>query len=318
MKKGKFVISLDTEIAWGRIEESNKDSYLPLFEKTREVVKRLVDVFDKYEIPATWAMVGRLIEDSDNLSIFSKMKIEDYYPSLTSKKIYEDSILNNESNSYVLAKEFMDQVMNAKVIHEIGTHSYHHILFGKIPKSDKYLVEKDVEGAKGILKKYGIDCQSVVFPRNLIGHLDVFQKNGINCYRGPDKFWFDRMPNAIKKPISLLNTFLPISPTVVDAENKNGMVNIPGSLFFRITHFGIKKNVPFSILEKKAIKGLQQASSQGKIFHLWFHPFNFGYKMDEHFNAFEKVLKEAKRLRDIGKIETQTMKTIKDEVLSIN
>ena len=86
------------------------------------------------------------------------------------------------------------------------------------------------------------------------------------------------------------------------------MVNIPGSMLFRVRHFGSRKNMPVSILQTKGLKGLQAAVDQKKIFHIWFHPFNFGFKMEEHLNAFEAVLKKASKLRDEGKLETVCMR----------
>ncbi|HHH53354.1 MAG TPA: hypothetical protein ENK91_06825, partial [Bacteroidetes bacterium] len=65
---GKLVISLDAEIAWGRIDLANREIFYPLFENTQRVMKRLLDLFDKYDVPVTWAIVGRLVEPKSNFN----------------------------------------------------------------------------------------------------------------------------------------------------------------------------------------------------------------------------------------------------------
>jgi len=303
------VISLDTELAWGRIAESNQDSYYPLFEQTRVVINRLLDLFDKYEVPATWAVVGRMIEDEDNPSDYFQEDLSKYFPSINSSSIYNSNMLNNSSNSYVFYKEVIEQIQSAKVKHEIGTHSYNHIVFGRF--KDKDLAERDISNAVGILNQYGITTNSMVYPRNSIAYKEALMKNGIQYYRGPDKLWYQSFPTPIAKILGLVDSYLPIRAAVVNpTTTPEGLVNIPGSLFYRISHKGVKKMVPISVLTRKAILALDKAAATDSIFHLWFHPFNFAHKLEEHFQGFETVLAHAKKLRSANKINTETMQQI--------
>jgi|AntRauMinimDraft_4_1070384.scaffolds.fasta_scaffold02396_2 hypothetical protein len=63
--KGVFTISLDTELAWGAFDKGNVDRYEDAYRNTPEVINRLCDLFDEYEIPATWAVVSHLLESCD-------------------------------------------------------------------------------------------------------------------------------------------------------------------------------------------------------------------------------------------------------------
>lgn len=62
MNKGIFCISLDTELLWGR-KDLDWKKFADQADKTRGVIKRLLGLFKKYQIPATWAVVGKLFEN---------------------------------------------------------------------------------------------------------------------------------------------------------------------------------------------------------------------------------------------------------------
>lgn len=62
MNKEIFCISLDTELLWGR-KDLDWKKFVDQADKTRDVIKRLLALFKKYQIPATWAVVGKLFEN---------------------------------------------------------------------------------------------------------------------------------------------------------------------------------------------------------------------------------------------------------------
>ncbi|NLX92012.1 MAG: hypothetical protein GXZ07_10615 [Firmicutes bacterium] len=65
MKKGIFTISLDTELAWGVVDTpKNLMKNLKYYKKSREVIDKLLLLFQQYEISATWAVVGHLFLDT--------------------------------------------------------------------------------------------------------------------------------------------------------------------------------------------------------------------------------------------------------------
>ncbi|HHX96667.1 MAG TPA: hypothetical protein GX687_04295 [Clostridia bacterium] len=61
LDKGVFVLSLDTELAWGMRDKPkavvrNKRYY----EKTHKVINEILNLMINYNISATWAIVGKL------------------------------------------------------------------------------------------------------------------------------------------------------------------------------------------------------------------------------------------------------------------
>ena len=61
------------------------------------------------------------------------------------------------------------------------------------------------------------------------------------------------------------------------------------------------------VFEIKARKGIDRAIAKGKIFHLWFHPFNFGYEEDRQFEGLERVLEYATLKIKEGVLDIRTM-----------
>ncbi len=111
MKKGIFCISIDTELLWGR-NPSKWQEFYPRAKKVRLIVKRLLKLFEKYQIPATWAIVGNL---------YLEPTADKYSNFLHSPDIIRD------------IRKYKNQ--------EIGCHSFSHPDFDKISKKE---AEKEV------------------------------------------------------------------------------------------------------------------------------------------------------------------------------
>ena len=61
---GVMVLSLDLELAWGRFDKLSATVLNAESLEERSHIKSLLALLDRYEIPATWAMVGHLMLDS--------------------------------------------------------------------------------------------------------------------------------------------------------------------------------------------------------------------------------------------------------------
>lgn len=305
--KGQFTISLDTEIAWGKIESNRREQFYPLFENTKDVIERLIDLFDQYEIPATWGIVGRLVEKEKPFI----SKLENFYPNQTDALLYNDNKRNKSDNSYLYYPKLLDLLKQAKVEHDIGSHSYSHIVFNNvrtIKGVEKEVAQKDFIAGQKLFSNNGLTPKSFIYPLNAVGHTELLKESGFTCYRGDTISSFSNYPSFLRRLLRQLELFFPICPETIDTSiQPNKLVCIPGSMHFKIIHLGIKKHIPFSVLERKAIKGLNKAVTTQKCFHLWFHPFDFGWKTQKHFDAFEKTLEHAATLRQKGKLDIKTM-----------
>jgi hypothetical protein len=298
MMSGNVVFSLDTEIAWGRIASLERFEYAQLYERTKSIIERLNDLFDKYRIPVTWAVVGGLID-----SVESKEKnVINFYPELQNSRLR----VNDEYFSHQLTySELIDILKTSKVPHEIASHSYSHILFGDCSPD---IAAHDIGINSDVFSRFNISLKSMVFPQNSIGHLNLFEQEGFTTYRGPDDTWYGHIRlEVLKKILRQIDYWLPITPNSSIPEHNGTLMNVPGNLLFRVPHRGLKRFQTPNVLYKKAIKGLQMAMKNKQTFHIWFHPFNFAYKEEEHFQAFEKVLSHCEELRSDNRIKIKTM-----------
>ena len=59
-KSGKFVISLDFELLWGLREKVTANNYKYNILGVWEVIPKMLNMFHKYEVKATFAVVGFL------------------------------------------------------------------------------------------------------------------------------------------------------------------------------------------------------------------------------------------------------------------
>jgi hypothetical protein len=100
MEKGILCISIDTELLWGR-KDLDYSKFIDKTRKERKVIKKLLDLFKKYKIPVTWAIVGKLYEGK---------------------------------NPLWSGKDIVSWIKKDK-IHELASHSYSHEDFTKIDKA---------------------------------------------------------------------------------------------------------------------------------------------------------------------------------------
>ena len=102
MSSGIFCISIDFELLWGRRDMPNLEYFEKRISQERKVIDNLLNLFKKYNIPTTWATVGKLNEKNDS----------------------------NYCGSDVINKIMM--IKNQ----EIGSHSYTHPVFTEITKQE--------------------------------------------------------------------------------------------------------------------------------------------------------------------------------------
>ncbi|MCE7995853.1 MAG: polysaccharide deacetylase family protein [Roseivirga sp.] len=300
MTEGKLLISLDTEIAWGRVGHSDQSQLGALYQKTKEVIRRLIELFDKYDIPVTWAVVGRLVDKRNANDQAIRGMMAEFYPGIEP---------NEYEGDFYSFPDLMDLLAGSTSKPEVTSHSYSHIVYGD---ADATLAETDLSEAGEVLKQHQLSPATFIFPRNSIDHLEAVKAAGFSHYRRKGQSWLDRIPGKLRQVSSLLDILLPIAPEVGKASlHQTGLIGVPGGLLFRKSNLGLRKIVPVSALKRKALLGLKKAVRKREIFHLWFHPFNFAYDSENHFKEFEKVLQKADELRKSGELEILTVNRVK-------
>jgi peptidoglycan/xylan/chitin deacetylase (PgdA/CDA1 family) len=307
LKRGAFILSLDTELAWGSAHGGKLKEREVFFQQTRPCIKRLIQLLEKYQIHATWAMVGHLFLDRCQ-PVNGIKHPEIIRPNYT---WYQDDWLSPDPCSDIDAapiwygRDIIQQVLDCNVSQEIGCHTFSHVQAGE-PGCTRECFSSELRACRVEADKLSVNLQSFVYPRNSVGYLDELAKAGFTAYRGPVASWFEHLPGIFSRAGHLLDTFLPIAPPVVSPLRENGIWNLPASYFYPPADRWWKL-LPVSLQVGKARQGLRQAAKQRQIFHLWFHPFNLASNPDKLLGGLERIFSEVSRYREDGLLDNPTM-----------
>ena len=320
MRKGRFIISLDFVLHWGVSDHRTVASYHENLKNTPAVVNRLLDLFGKQGIHATWATVGMLL-------CRRKDEIEAFVPD-NMRPTYNDTRLSN----YLVAKEAGNNenddpfhyanTLVRKIIstpgQEFATHTYSHYYClepGQVPT--QFL--SDLQAAVKISEREGVKPVSIVFPRNQYSdaYIAMCREAGITTYRGNFLSWVYKSEaksseKLLKRLFRLADSYLPVSGyRVVEPVLENGMLNIPGSCFLRPYN---KKLAMLEWLRLARIKKeMTMAARKGLTYHLWWHPHNFGKNMQENFHNLHNILEHFKKLSRKYGMESVNMKEVYEQ-----
>ena len=309
-KPGTMVVSLDLELAWGRF-----DHYpLPILEheslQERTHITPLLELFDRYDIPATWAVVGHLMLENclrDRHGIAHPDLFPHAYYSWFPLDWYcFDPCTTVDSAPAWYAPDIVEWIRHARVRHEIGSHSFGHICYGD-PECTPSVALADLNAALETAARQGMVLKSFVFPRNQVGHLDVLKHLGLRSYRGAEPPLIRTDSRVIQRIVQFFDQLLALRPRDVRAEETlPGLWNLPGNHSF-IARAGMRRMIPMARRVLKGKRGIAHAVKTGGLYHLWFPPFNLNEDTEAMLSGLAEIFKYAHRMREQGLLEILTM-----------
>ncbi|MGI6243639.1 MAG: polysaccharide deacetylase family protein [Prevotella sp.] len=300
---------------WGNIETWTSEGYgASNIKQVREVINRMINLFERYDVKATFATVGLIMQKPNSESLFPEK-----LPTYKRKELspYHNNFINrikSADESLYFGLDIIERLKRLPNI-EIGSHTYgHYYCWEKGQTLSQF--EADIKKAIEVAKENGIDLKSIVFPCNQIdlAYLEICSKYGITSYRGtPMKyfgksnskftFWKNRLCRLID---SYINLGGPTTFSLDDVKDSNKILNIRASRFLR----PYSKRLAFlEGLKLRRIKNeMNYAVRHNEIYHLWWHPHNFGSNMEENFNTLEKILKYYSLCHNRWGMQSLTMK----------
>ena len=312
--RGLFVISLDFELFWGIRDKFNFEQYGANVLGVWEVIPKMLELYQKYDVHATFATVGAMFsENFEELNQF----LPDLKPTYSDANLspYVDYIYESQNHDadYYFGKKLIDLVKKDER-HEIGTHTFSHY-YALEPGQTREEFESDLESAIKIADFHEIPMQTFVFPRHQINpkYLEVFPKHGIRIYRGTEKAWFHSAARGeeegiLKRAVRFLDYFLCMGSHHCQdlAEIKEGeLYRIRASRWLRPYK---ESEAKFDFLKIRRIKKqMTYAARKGKIFHLWFHPHDIGIHQDINFKILEEILKHYQFLKEKYNMQSANM-----------
>lgn len=315
---GIFVLSLDTEIAWGTFDQGGQQRFRTHFDQYRTLVRRLVAQLDAYQIPATWAFVGHLLLEHCQRSTAGTTHPEVLRPQYAwypHDWHHCDPGTDIRRDPWWYGSDVLAMVRSAQIAHEIGTHTFSHVVVDD-PACTADIFRSQLAACAELHSRYGLGLHSIVFPRNRIAHAEVLPEYGIKAYRGRERRWYTRIwPHAAGSGVwHILDRFLPVPPSTYPRRElrEGALVNLPASMML-LPRDGFRRYIPLRTRITQAQAGLRRAAQRGELFHLWFHPFNLGSDA-RLFGALEQIFRTACELRASGQLKICTMQQTAEQV----
>lgn len=289
MDRGLFVISLDFELFWGIHDAMEIKDYYENVYNVRFVIPKLLELFRKYKIKVTFAVVGAIYHNSYNAFVeYTEDVIQPQYKKSGLSPYEKVNLIKVHDHPELhFAPDLIKQIREAG--HEIGTHTYSHY-YSTEQGANLSSFESDIRKAVRIAKQNGDDVKSIIFPRNQLGNndfLNVIRKYGITSYRGNPYENYSGM-SPLTRIYRFCSSYLPFSNETVEIKYENGIINIPASHFLR----------PYSSIDIlntlqlwRIKRSMRKAAKEKKVYHLWWHPHNFGKNTEKNLVFLEEVLR---------------------------
>ncbi|SHJ59318.1 Polysaccharide deacetylase [Arenibacter nanhaiticus] len=315
---GKFVISLDFELLWGMRDEKTIAEYGENILGVWKVIPRMLDLFEKYEVSATFATVGFLLaSDKEGLmKFFPKRKPQYKNPNLSPYNGHFHLVKDSEAeDKYHYASDLINLIRKYPN-HEIATHTFSHYYCNAEGQTIEDF-RSDIKSAISIGNHVGICYKSLIFPRNMFNeeYLKVCEEHRILAYRGNEIAWCYRAEKGVsklkyksKQAFRLLDSYINLTGHhcySLEDITKSKPYNIPSSRFLRPYAPGLRALESFR--KKRILDSMTFAAKNNLLYHLWWHPHNFGSKQDENFNFLEDILVHYKKLNEQYGFESITM-----------
>ena len=298
------------------------------FINTRKVIPEMLGLFEKYDIHVTWAGVGMLMHKNRESLI---KNFPSQLPSYENKELsaynYIDEVgigASEEDDPFHYADSLVRQIINTKH-QELGSHSFSHFYCNE----DGQTVEQfraDLQSAQKAASAYGIKFRSLVFPRNQFNdeYLKVCYEEGFECVRSNPLDWFWKINSTEneskwKRLNRGLDAYFSIGKKntypVEDIEVRRGFpVCLPASRLlrpYRPTELFLNR------LKIDRIKSeMKRAAEKNEVYHLWWHPHNFGHYPEQSLKALEQILKAYKNCHAENGMTSLHMGELTDHIKS--
>jgi hypothetical protein len=304
-----FALTFDTELFWGSFDRMTAERFGRTYPDIRGTVGAIIRILERYDVAATWAVVGHLFlesceRDRDGLA-HPELRMTrqshwrgDWYS--------RDPCTDRARDPLWYGPDILDAIGAATVAQEIACHSFGHAVYGD-PAFTREAADADLRACIDVAHRRGLQLRSFVFPRNVEGHHDALRDHGFIAFRGNHARPSARAPLAYRRSRNLVEHIVGSAPPVSPpSERLPGLWDIKGSMLL-MSRTGARRLISRQARDRRARAGLDAAVATGGVFHLWTHPFNLASSPAYLTSWLEGVIREAVRLRDQGILTIDTM-----------
>jgi peptidoglycan/xylan/chitin deacetylase (PgdA/CDA1 family) len=317
-RTGILVISLDVELNWGVRDALPLARYERNLRGEREATARLLEIFAEYGIHATWAIVGFLFFEERSTLL---KHLPSIYPAYENRKLCPYYGLHqvgiDEQADPLHFGASLVKMIAATGDQEIATHTFSHY-YCMERGQDIEAFKADLIAAMAAARRYGLNIDSIVFPRNQVNpeYLTACGEAGLRTYRGTEQhlLYLPRSSEA-ERPLRRLGRLVDAYVNLtghhissLPADHQEMPLNVPQSRFLRPYSRKLALLEPLRL--HRITSGLKAASRRQQIYHLWWHPHNFGICLEENLSFLRRILDRFHRLRDQFGMESLSMREV--------
>lgn len=310
---GYLVISLDFELLWGVFDVIDYRKKIDYFRSTRKVIPEILESFSRHNIQATWAVVGMLFNQNwkewhqnlpSSLPEYDKPELSAYkFGKECHSKVPED---------IVFAPELI-QTIGTTIGQEIATHTYSHY-YCLEQGQGLHDFRADMEKAIELAEKQGVNLKSLVFPRNQVekNYLKICASLGIDNIRSNPSSWYwrDTLSEAfLTKAARSGDAYVPLGKKSynIPHNHEHRPAAQPASRFFRPVE---SKELLRELKLRRIEQEIELAAKKNEVYHLWWHPHNFGAKPEQSLADLERILKKFHDCHEQYDFQSVNMKTM--------
>ena len=319
LSNSTFTISLDFELHWGGFEKWPVAQYKQYFANTRAVIPRMLDLFAKHEVHVTWATVGMLFHDN-------RQQLEANFPALRpSYQQQQLSAYNYINANRIGESESTDPLHYADTLikriletphQELASHTFAHYYCNE-PGQTLDQFRDDLRAAQRAAARYKTQLKSLVFPRNQFNedYLRVCFEEGFTSVRDNPRDWFWNIRSTQnesywKRLNRGLDAYFPVGKEntykLESIDKRTAMpLCLPASRLLR--PYNPKELFLNSMKISRICSEMDRAAANGEVYHLWWHPHNFGWYPEESLKGLSQILEHYRSLYKKGVMSSLSM-----------
>jgi len=321
---GTFIISLDFELHWGGFEKWPVDNYKKYFANTREAIPQMLDLFARHEVHVTWATVGMLFHQSraDMQANFPNTRPTYLEKRLSAYHFIEHEGIGAAEDSDPL--HYADSLIRQILVtphQELASHTFAHYYCNEAGQNLEQF-RADLRAAQNAAARYNKKLRSLVFPRNQFNeeYLKVCSEEGFTSVRDNPRDWFwniesTQQESTWKRLNRGMDAYLPVGKKNTYAleilVSRPGLpLCIPASRLlrpYRPSEFFLN-DMKIGRINSE----MERAARKGEVYHLWWHPHNFGNYPEESMKGLKKILINFDKCRQKYKMQSLTMAEVGD------
>ena len=317
MNKGIFTISLDFELHWGVFDKKDRSNRKQCYLNTIELIPRMLEMFAEHEVHVTWATVGSLfVQDEHSWNKVKPRVVPAYGNPVYSPYEYVSKHDINESSRWAhFAPDSIQQIISYPG-QELGTHTFGHY-YCLEPGQTREAFAADLDAAIEMANTVNQPVRSLVFPRNQFNSdiLGLCYEKGIRTVRSNPASWFwtpvaDGGGGIMRKVFRTGDGYLPLGKSTTYPLSDIKVIpgeplQLPASRLLRPWH--PKYSFANTLHLRRVLSELTTAGTKGEVYHLWWHPENFGDHPDENIQILASILEGYTKMKSRHGMESWNM-----------